>query len=138
LPNCVATVERILATGNTLYLHCTAGVNRSPTVAVAYLHKCLQWPLERALEHIRGCRNCCPDADVIRRASVHFRRATVSRLARPDDESARERKGWGEEKTIRFEINIHDCPSPMSSSSTILGTRETWTAIKANTGCWPT
>jgi len=110
LPNCVATVERILATGNTLYLHCTAGVNRSPTVAVAYLHKCLQWPLERALEHIRGCRNCCPDADVIRRASVHFRRATVSRLARPDDESARERKGWGEEKTIRFEINIHDCP----------------------------
>jgi dienelactone hydrolase len=106
----VATVERILATGNTLYLHCTAGVNRSPTVAVAYLHKCLQWPLERALEHIRGCRNCCPDADVIRRASVHFRTATVSRLARSDDESARERKGWGEEKAIRFEINIHDCP----------------------------
>ena len=40
----------------------------------------------------------------------------MSRLARPDDESAREREGWCEETnirgetTIRFEINIHDCP----------------------------
>lgn len=42
--------------------------------------------------------------------NVRFRRATVSHLARPDDESARERKGWGEETTISFEINIHDCP----------------------------
>jgi dienelactone hydrolase len=110
LPKCVAAVERILAAGDTLYLHCTAGVNRSPTVAVAYLHECLQWPLEQALEHIRGCRICSPDADVIRRANVRFRRATVSRLGTPDDESARERKGWGKETTISFEINIHDCP----------------------------
>lgn len=85
-------------------------MNRSPTVAVAYLHKCLQWPLEEALEYIRGYRNCCPDEDVIRRANVHFRRATVSRLARPDDRFARERNGGGQETTIRFEINIHDCP----------------------------
>ena len=38
MPKCVAAVDRILAAGDTLYLHCTAGVNRSPTVAVAYLH----------------------------------------------------------------------------------------------------
>ena len=69
LPKCVATVEQILESGETLYLHCTAGINRSPTVAAAYLYGCLQWPLERALEHIRGSRGCCPDADVIRRAS---------------------------------------------------------------------
>lgn len=110
LPKCVAMVEHILTSGNTLYLHCTAGVNRSPTVAVAYLHGCLQWPLEQALEHIRGCRNCCPDADIIRKAYVRFRRAMISRLARPDDESVRDKKGGGEETTIRFEINIHDCP----------------------------
>ena len=109
LPKCVGTVEQILEAGNTLYLHCTAGVNRSPTVAAAYLHKCLQWPLEQALEHIRGCRGCCPDADVIRKAYVRFRRAMVSRLARPDDESVREKHGGDEETTIRFEVNIHDC-----------------------------
>lgn len=110
LPKCVAAVERILAAGDTLYLHCTAGVNRSPTVAVAYLHQCLQWSLEEALEYIRGYRNCCPDEDVIRRANVHFRRAMVSRRARPDNESAREKTEGGEETTISFEINIHDCP----------------------------
>lgn len=69
LPKCVGAVEQILVTGNTLYLHCTAGVNRSPTVAVAYLHKHLQWPVEKALDHVRGCRNCCPDEEVIRRST---------------------------------------------------------------------
>jgi protein-tyrosine phosphatase len=69
LPKCVAAVEQILEAGETLYLHCTAGINRSPTVAAAYLYGCLHWPLERALEHVRGSRGCCPDADVIRRAS---------------------------------------------------------------------
>jgi protein-tyrosine phosphatase len=59
LPECVATVERILTAGDILYLHCTAGVNRSPTVAAAYLHGCLHWLLEQALEHVRGGRNCC-------------------------------------------------------------------------------
>jgi|GEM_PF-185490 len=110
LPECVATVERILTAGDILYLHCTAGVNRSPTVAAAYLHGCLHWPLEQALEHVRGCRNCRPDADVIRKTYVRFRRAMISRFARPDDESAREEHREGKETTIRFEINIHDCP----------------------------
>ena len=41
---------------------------------------------------------------------IPFRTATVSRVARPDDESARDKKGWGEETTLRFEIHIHDCP----------------------------
>jgi protein-tyrosine phosphatase len=69
LPKCVELVEKLVAAGDVVYLHCTAGVNRSPTVAVAYLHWSLQWPLERALEHMRACRNCCPDEDAIRKAS---------------------------------------------------------------------
>ena len=35
LPKAVETVEKALATGKRVYLHCTAGLNRSPTVAVA-------------------------------------------------------------------------------------------------------
>ena len=110
LPKCVAMVERILAAGDILYLHCTAGVHRSPTVAVAYLHGCLQWPLEQALEHIRSCRDCSPDMDVIRKAYVRFRRAKVSRLVTPDEESVKIKTEWGEKRTLRFEVNIHDCP----------------------------
>ena len=34
----------------------------------------------------------------------------MSYRARPDDETARQRKGWGEETTVSFEINIHDFP----------------------------
>jgi dual specificity protein phosphatase-like protein len=69
LPKCVVVLEQSLAAGNTLYEHCTAGVNRSPTVIVAYLHQTLKWPLEQALEHVLSCRNCCPDEEIIRKAS---------------------------------------------------------------------
>ena len=41
---------------------------------------------------------------------AHFRRATLTYRAIPDDESAKQKRGWGEETTISFEINIHDCP----------------------------
>jgi hypothetical protein len=79
LLECVNVVDRLLAGGEILYLHCTAGVNRSPTVAVGYLHWCLQWPLKRALKHVQECRNCCPDGDAIRRAGrFRNRRAPLS------------------------------------------------------------
>jgi Dual specificity phosphatase, catalytic domain len=41
LSDCVAVLNRLIEEGQTVYLHCTAGVNRSPTVAIAYLHWCL-------------------------------------------------------------------------------------------------
>jgi pimeloyl-ACP methyl ester carboxylesterase len=42
--------------------------------------------------------------------NMQFRRATVSYCGTPDDEMARQRKAWGEETTVSFEINIHDLP----------------------------
>lgn len=68
LPACVRTLHELLAVGHHVYLHCTAGVSRSPTVAAAYLYWCLNWPLERALDHLKDARPCCPLGDVIRRA----------------------------------------------------------------------
>ncbi len=68
LPNCVVLLDRMLKAGHTVYLHCTAGAGRSPTVAAAYLHWCLKWPLERALAHVREARDCSPNAEAIRRA----------------------------------------------------------------------
>lgn len=66
LPICVVVLDRMLKAGHTVYLHCTAGAGRSPTVAAAYLHWCLVWPLERALAHVRKVRDCSPNAEAIR------------------------------------------------------------------------
>ena len=68
LPECVMALDRMLKAGHTVYVHCTAGQGRSPTVAAAYLHWCLAWPLERALAHVRNARDCSPNVEAIRSA----------------------------------------------------------------------
>jgi protein-tyrosine phosphatase len=37
LPDAIDAVHRMISAGRTTYLHCTAGLNRSPTVAIGYL-----------------------------------------------------------------------------------------------------
>ena len=49
LPECVKALDQMLKAGHSVYVHCTAGVSRSPTVVVAYLHWCLEWPLARGV-----------------------------------------------------------------------------------------
>jgi protein-tyrosine phosphatase len=69
LPDCVSVLDGMLKAGHSVYVHCTAGVSRSPTVVAAYLHWCLGWRLERALIHLEETRNCSPNSDVIRAAT---------------------------------------------------------------------
>ena len=69
LPECVAALRRLLDQGHTVYLHCTAGINRSPTVATAYLHWCVGWDLDTAAKYVAGCRRCSPNVEAIRRAN---------------------------------------------------------------------
>ena len=68
LPECVFTLDEMLKAGHIVYLHCTVGASRSPTVAAAYLHRCLAWPLQKALAHMRESRDCLPDAEAIQNA----------------------------------------------------------------------
>jgi protein-tyrosine phosphatase len=68
LPGCVVVLQQLLKDGHTVYVHCTAGVIRSPTVVAAYLHRCEGWELEEAVEHLRTIRNCTPNAQAIRQA----------------------------------------------------------------------
>jgi protein-tyrosine phosphatase len=67
LPACVMALDELVAAGYRVYVHCTAGVTRSPTVIAAYLQWKLNWPLEKALNHLENIRNCCPQGDTIRR-----------------------------------------------------------------------
>jgi len=68
LPECVRALTHLLEEGHTVYLHCTAGANRAPTVAIAYLHWRLGWDLDSAVKHVEECRGCVPNVEAIRRA----------------------------------------------------------------------
>jgi protein-tyrosine phosphatase len=61
LPVCIKELETALAQGwAKVYLHCTAGVNRSPTVAAAYLMKSRGWTAQHAYDYLTEKRNCKP------------------------------------------------------------------------------
>jgi len=65
LRDCVELLNNLLENGDVVYLHCTAGVSRSPTVAAAFLHWKQGWTLDEAITRLMTVRNCCPDAEII-------------------------------------------------------------------------
>jgi len=74
LGNAVETVKEALDMDNRVYLHCTVGINRSPTVAIAVLAGPLGMGYHDAVAHVRACRpRVVPDHDAIQDwLGVHF------------------------------------------------------------------
>jgi protein-tyrosine phosphatase len=64
----VRLLAGLVRAGHVVYLHCNAGINRSPTVAVAYLHWVEAWDLDAAQSHVVNCRPCDPYVQEIRLA----------------------------------------------------------------------
>jgi protein-tyrosine phosphatase len=60
LDQIVALLGRLTAHGHRVYLHCNAGMNRAPTVAIAYLHAVHGWNLSAACEFVKARRHCVP------------------------------------------------------------------------------
>jgi protein-tyrosine phosphatase len=66
LYKCVAELESALSQKWTrVYLHCTAGFNRAPTTAAAYLVKTKGMTAKQACEFVMGKRHCMPYLDVL-------------------------------------------------------------------------
>lgn len=61
LPAAVEAVQDAWRAGKTVYLHCTAGVNRSPTVAIAWLTRHQGLGLDEAWDLVRSRRPCDPN-----------------------------------------------------------------------------
>jgi protein-tyrosine phosphatase len=69
LPASVQALDELLRKGHRAYVHCTGGINRSPSTVVAYLHWVLGWDLDRAVNHVKQRHPCDPYVDAIRLAS---------------------------------------------------------------------
>ncbi len=56
----LACLHTHLRAGRTVFLHCNAGLNRAPTVAIAYLHEHGGLPLRDAAAAMKAVRACVP------------------------------------------------------------------------------
>lgn len=68
LCNAIQALSELLAEGHTVYLHCTAGIGRAPTVAIGYLHYYLGWEWDEAVAHVKALRQCAPHLEALRLA----------------------------------------------------------------------
>ena len=71
LPTAVAAMDKALRDGHKVYCHCTAGMGRSPGVAIAYLYWGLDFDsLGQAYDFLTTRRPCGPKKESIRAATV--------------------------------------------------------------------
>ncbi len=75
LPTALHTLHDLANDGHRILLHCNAGCNRAPTLAIAYLHAHQGMALVEARDFVRDRRPCGPYMEVLYK---HF--------GRPSDE----------------------------------------------------
>ncbi|KAF0250393.1 MAG: Dsp [bacterium] len=72
LPECANTVDEFARNGHIIYLHCTAGINRSPTVAIGYLYSYLGYDMEAAISVVKTSRICDPYLEALYSAKFNI------------------------------------------------------------------
>lgn len=70
LGECVQVLDELIEGGNTVYVHCNAGMNRAPTVAIAYLQWVEKRGLRDAVNYVQRCRMCAPYVQEIAMATA--------------------------------------------------------------------
>ena len=60
LDEAVALIAELIQRGERVYVHCNAGLNRAPTVAIAYLHVHGGLSLDAACALVKAQRPCVP------------------------------------------------------------------------------
>jgi protein-tyrosine phosphatase len=66
LDEALGVLRELLSAGDSVFLHCNAGLNRAPTVAIAYLHVHEGYGLEAARDFVKERRACVPYWSVLR------------------------------------------------------------------------
>ena len=65
LDEAVSAVRSGVDAGGKVYVHCTAGLNRSPTVIIGYLVNHREMSLDDAVEWVMARHDCVPYPDVL-------------------------------------------------------------------------
>lgn len=75
LPRAVEKLENALAPESArVYVHCTYGINRGPTIAAAYLVKAGGLSAKEAFSYVTARRKCSPYLDTLQEYEDHLRR----------------------------------------------------------------
>jgi protein-tyrosine phosphatase len=75
LPQAVEELENALAPLRAkVYVHCTAGINRGPTLAAAYLIKANGLTAQEAYNHVIARRDCSPYLDTLQEYEASLKR----------------------------------------------------------------
>ena len=65
LPTALNELHACVQEGHTVFLHCNAGCNRAPTLAIAYLHVYHTMPLNEARDFVKARRACGPYMEIL-------------------------------------------------------------------------
>ena len=76
LPHCVRQLRALVQGGHTVYVHCNAGINRSPTTIIAYVHWVEQRELGEAVWMVTSRHICDPYVSAIIQAAEAWMRGT--------------------------------------------------------------
>jgi protein-tyrosine phosphatase len=68
LEHIVALLRELIHAGKRVYVHCSAGMNRAPTVAIAYLHVHEGMSLDQAFDFVKRRRLCVPYMSALKAA----------------------------------------------------------------------
>jgi protein-tyrosine phosphatase len=69
LADALESLQDLLAADERVYLHCNAGLNRAPTIAIAWLRANAGMSLNEAMAHVKKQRACGPFMTVL---EAHF------------------------------------------------------------------
>ena len=69
LPSCVSQLDELLRNGRIVYVHCNAGINRSPSTIIAYLHWVQRQELGEAVWTVTSRHTCDPYVTAIVQAT---------------------------------------------------------------------
>lgn len=78
LPLAAQTLHTMVEAGHQVYVHCTVGRQRSPSVVICYLVWHRQLGLKDSIQRVLAARNCAPPVPVLEIADALYQKNAIS------------------------------------------------------------